>query len=358
MSFFRPSSQPAQMPSESSEPAPRKQRGISIWTIIAIIVIVTILIIVIILTAVRVSSAKKKTTTTTPPATTSCSVLGAPGNVGVIYNSEDGTAAVSWSSVAGAIRYRVYRKLGDNTVNTANYDQRVDTLGTNFNFIDLAPGTHYFVVTSFNACGESTVSSPAVFSPSCGATLTAPAPPSVSFASDDCGLTNAVEAANITFSWETSFAGGTYILSGDGQHGLVDKYVIVIDRDANPSGMAPVSLRCGEFASQHYINYLKTVQNATVSIGTATNIGSTFAINWTPIAGAEMYVIGLTSEDSDGNIHYSGGYASAQQTSIVLQTNAGDNVTEVKVRAFRVCDRSPISDPPTPYTSSPYPPII
>lgn len=363
MSFYRPTKRNASPEVDNSPPKQSRPVGGIIFVIVAIVLIVAIVILIIIWLVVRTRTTTKKSTSTTTTKTESCTkILPAPTNVLAVYNQNNNTAALSWQAVAGATRYRVYRKLEDPAVNTGNYEQRIDTINNSYNFIDLPVGTHYFVVTSFSSCGnESPISTPVVFSPSCGTELVAIDLGSVTpNISDLCGDPNPGYGVEVMVNYNPIFQNGIVVFNGGGQEGESKSHLSIFDSDGSTNPDLQVALECDGAESQHYLSYITDVQNVPISpLTTALATSPTtslFTINWAPIAGAEMYVVAMQTENPTTGIpHRYGGYSPSSQTTLSLATNPGDDILEIKVRAFRICNRSPLSAA-IPVTSSTVPP--
>ena len=349
MSFFRPSYRPPTIPVGQAYVEPKPRAGGSyLWLVIGIVIIILAAVLTIILLLVRRARAKQNGTST-PPA--SCAAPPAPANVAATYDIPARTCVLTWSSVPKATRYRVYRKKEDPSVSKLNFEERIEVINLNYNFVNLEDGTHYFVVTAVNECGESVISVPAVFSPSCESSPPAPAAPNVTLSANKCFIAVPREEVEIDFPWETSFPGGAYIVNGNGQHGTAKNYVALVDRDGSPNGLVDVVFECGSTETKNYLTYIRNVQNTTVTVSDTENIGNSFLVKWAPIAGAEMYIVYAMGEDANGLKHHYGGYASGTDTSLTLATTAGDDIIEAKVRAFRICDLSELSEA-TDYTTN------
>ena len=194
-SFYRPGYSSSGSSSQVMDESVPKSGGAKwgyIWAIVGISIIVVALVLTIILVALRyrrnikaredAAAAAASSTTTTP-----CATPMAPQNVVVTYNIAAMTASITWSSVAGASSYYIYRKLEDPAVSKTNYQSKVETIQLFENYINLPSGTHYFVVTAKNSCGnESMASAPAKFAPICSSTPAAPIAPTVSTVNDNC----------------------------------------------------------------------------------------------------------------------------------------------------------------------------
>ena len=357
MSFYRPIAQGVDLKKEKEPAKPKRSVAGIAFAIVAIAIIVAIVVGVIIWMVVRNrnSTTSSSSSSSSSSSTTCTTVLQAPRNVLAVYNQNNNTAALSWQGVTGATRYRIYRKLEDPGVNTSNYDQRVDTINNSYNFLDLPAGTHYFVVTSFSSCGlESMISAPAVFSPSCSAALPAlnPANLSITLQNDQCGGPQPHIDYRLTYTWDSILEDSIFIFRGPDQSGDSSQYFSLHDVVSGIDPVLDIDFNCDEEEGDHYIEYIKDVQNVplsniTTQAAMAGPVGSSFVLNWSPIAGAEMYVASMTTVDADNGslFRHFGGYTTAPQTSLVLATNSGDSIVEIKVRAFRVCNRSPLTGP-------------
>lgn len=355
MSFYRPSYKGVDLQKEPAPVKPRRSAGGIIFGIVAIIIIIAVVILVIVWLAVRSRNLANAANAANMDSANNCTtVLAAPRNVLTVYNQNNNTATLSWQQVAGATRYRIYRKLEDPAVNSQNSEEQINTINNSYNFIDLPVGTHYFVVTAFSSCGlESMISMPAVFSPSCDNPLAAidlSMVPNIVLLNDQCGALNPVALASVDFPVDPVFQNGIVIFNGAGQEGSVKSHLSIIDVSPLAGIQVNASLECSGLDTEHYFSYITNVQNVPLTAETMTlaaDLTSTlFTVNWSPIAGAEMYAVSMVTENPTTNIvHTFGGYATAPQTSLALATNPGEAILEIKVRAFRVCDRSPLSEP-------------
>tara|TARA_R110002073_G_scaffold455_13_gene3852 strand:- start:15865 stop:16971 length:1107 start_codon:yes stop_codon:yes gene_type:complete len=357
-SFYRPGYSSSGSSSQVMDESVPKSGGAKwgyIWAIVGISIIVVALVLTIILVALRyrrnikaredAAAAAASSTTTTTTTTTPCATPMAPQNVVVTYNIAAMTASITWSSVAGASSYYIYRKLEDPAVSKTNYQSKVETIQLFENYINLPSGTHYFVVTAKNSCGnESMASAPAKFAPICSSTPAAPIAPTVSTVNDNCTDPIPYKSNEIYFPW-ASFPGGSYIIQASGQQGGVSQLFMAADRDlADPSGTAPsggveVNMDCSG-SDSYSLTYITNIDHATVTSIVPTSTGTTLSVSWNPIAGAEQYTVFAAGVGSDNILHFYGSYADGNVNTMTFPVNAGEEIVELRVNAFRLCDRS------------------
>jgi len=315
--------------------------------VVILAVIVLILIIVVIVLWIRKPAAKKQCTTDSNcPGGQLCAnnicvscktPTAAPQNVNVTVS---GTAAtISWSAVTGATSYNIYRKLEDPSVGVNNYHQKESTSSLNRTFQALASGTHYFVVTAINDCGESQPSSPVSIAPICSSIPATMAAPTVTQTLNDCGGVSTSDIVSVSFV-DQNINNGVYVVRGTGQKGTVSNYWNIVQ--GNSFGPATgIHLQCGGVSTDHTVTQISEVQNAPLTIVGSPSTGSSYTVTWSQIAGAEQYVIFLVGvENSTGTPHYYGGYAPGTASSQQLATNVGDTLVFALVLGFRLCNRS------------------
>jgi hypothetical protein len=342
-SFYRPGQRDYQNNPSDSERVEKKSSsgGGTVFLVIAIIVVILLAILTLILVIIRARrNATATTTVSDSMSSSSCSAPIVPQNVTVTYNLQAKTASIIWSPVSGATSYNVYRKIEDPSVSKTNYDSRINTIQLFENYIDLPNGTHYFVVTSKNSCGqESLASAPAQLAPICGNILVEPAQPSITEIFEDCGGALPYNTTEIDFAWG-AFPSGSYVAQGIGQQGNVTNYFASIDRNIGPTGLIEVDMSCS-INNVHTLTHIAVTDVATVSTPLQNDIGTSLQVSWIPIAGAEQYIVHVLAENASGIRHNYGSFASGNATSISLPTNSGDDVLDIQVRSFRLCDKSP-----------------
>jgi hypothetical protein len=328
------------------------ERGLSIGVVVAVIVAV-ILIAMIIFIVIWLTSATKPAkaeclldtdcaggkicrnekcvaapSCTSPPAT--------PTNVNVVYNQNLGEATVSWDTVTGATSYKVYRKLGDPSVNSANFDEKRVVVGNAVNFSNLAVGTHYFVVASSNECGDSQASSPYLIAPSCSSVPNAPAMPIITQDADHCA--DPQNAEYTLLSHEEATGDRPFnLVQGNGQFG-VSSYFAVFE---SPTGDFNVNLAC----TGQSVAYAAT----SISVGEYANLtfpdqpmvlGSSIEAKWDPVLAAEEYAVTLVFADANGTYMFTGGTVAAPITTLTVPTLTGAYLVYASVVAYQLCNKS------------------
>ena len=325
--------------------------GLIIATIILAVVVIALIVIVIILLIRRQQTASKNEcnfntdcssgkicfenrciSDTSPP--------NPPSNVKVEYDIIDRSATVSWDASPGAKSYNIYRKLEDPSVGVNNYVRKEATVNTNFKFVTLDEGTHYFVVTALNAFfEESEPSHPVVLAPSCGSLPTTMASPIVSQSSNDCGVAP-LDSEEISISFPNmTIPDGFYVIEGTGQVGSVSNYFYIIQGSSwgPANGMR---LKCGGLETKHKILQITDFKQAELTVSGPVTTGDTFQMTWKAIVGSEEYFVFLVGVNGDGVPHFYGGYAKSTDTSLILNTNSGDNLYFGIVLGYKLCDKS------------------
>jgi hypothetical protein len=339
---------------------PQSRIGLIVGIIILVVVVIMLLVLVIILLVRKPKTAQPECTTnanctggklcSNGSCVTCTSPPSRPSTVNSSYDPLTGEATITWSPVDRANSYNVYRKLEDPSVNVNNYSQREGTSGTSRLFTSLETGTHYFVVTAVNDCGESQPSSPVVLAPSCSSLAGTMAAPTVTQTLNDCAGPTTSDQVSISFA-NTSIPNGVYVVQGSGQAGVVDPYLyLVYGSSYGPT--APIYLKCGGVATNHYVSQITDVKNAPLTVSGPPVAGTTFTMTWKPVAGSERYLVFLVGVNGAGVAHYYGSFAEAHETSLTLQTNSGDTLVFGLVLGYRICDQSTAS-PVTPYVTAP-----
>lgn len=326
--------------------------------VIGIIILAIVVIILIIITIILLSQRKK---TIVPECKTDANCTGdkfcsnnkcvfcvssppTPSPVSVNNDPLAGTATISWASSTGATSYNVYRKLGDSSVSKSNYTQKENTTSLNRTFTTLPVGTHYFVVTAVNQCGESDESFPVLVAPRCSSFPTIMIAPTVVQSLNDCGGLTNVETVDISFP-DMSISDGVYVVEGTGQDGQVSAYTYLVQGSSwGPATGIP--LKCGGVSSTHTVTQITDVENATITVSGPVITGTSFNVTWNPNPGAEeavVFVVGIHPVTSVP--HFYGGYASGTANSLTLQTNSGDNLVFGIVLTYKKCSKSAASLP-------------
>lgn len=268
-------------------------------------------------------------------------------NVSVVTND----VTLTWTAVPGATSYKIYRKLEDPSVGAGNNHQVQTSSGTSVTFNDLAYGTHYFVVTAVNDCGESQPSVPSSLAPICPFIPATPVAPGVVQTTDDCAGTTNSDIVSVSFA-DLNILNGVYVVRGSGQKGTVNDYLYLVQ--GNSWGPATgIHLKCGAVATGHTVTQITDVQNAPLTVSGPAFSGTTFTMTWTQVAGSEEYLVFLVGVDNvTGTPHFYGNYAPGSSNSLTLDTNSGDTLVFGLVLGFRVCNRSAPS-PAANYVTSP-----
>lgn len=340
---------------KSTSYKPESRLGLIIGIIILVVVIIVLIIVLIVLLL-------RKTTTTTVLAKCrndadcnvgqTCSPAGkclvcahpeqAPTALTISSNPITGSATLNWASVSNASSYKIYRKLGDSSVSPSNHDSSDTTSTTSFSYNGLTLGTTYFVVTAVNSCGEGPASSPSVFSASCGSIPAAMPAPIVTRTLNDCAGATSSDVVQVAFT-NQSISSGVYVIQGNGQKGNVSNYLYLVPGNSFIPA-ANIHLTCGTTTTSHNVAYINSVSNATIlNDSPIAPIGSSYTLQWIPLAGVEEYVVFLVGVSATGVTHYYGTFAGAGSKSANLVTNSGDTLVFASVLGFRVCDKSSVS---------------
>ncbi len=262
-----------------------------------------------------------------------------PVNVTVIFNALANTATISWSASPGAIKYKVYRRLADPGVSKVNFDEKIEVIVTTANFVGLDTGTHYFVVSACNECGDSDESAPALLAPSCSVLPPTPSAPLILTDTDLCGDAEQTEFVEITVD-EATGAEPFNILTGNGQIGVNGFFA------AFPSPGSPftASLACTGSPVGYQVTHVTNgeIANLTSPTGPLT-LGGTLDVIWQPIVGADEYAITLVAVDGFGSFMFVGGYAPGSDTSVTITTPSGTGLIFAEVIGYKFCDKSAIS---------------
>lgn len=340
------------MSARSGKKKASDERGLSIGVVVGVIVAV-ILIVVIIFIVIWMTNATKPAkpeclldsdcssgkicqNQKCQPAPTCSGPPATPTNVNVVYNQNLGAATISWNVVSGAKSYSVYRKLEDPSVNSTNFDEKRVVVGNAENFSSLQAGTHYFVVTASNDCGNSPETSPYLFAPSCPSVPNAPSMPIITQNVDHCADDQNAEYALLTHE-EATGDNPFNLVQGNGQYG-VSSYFGVFN---SPTGDFTVNLACtgsevsytisaisnGEYASLVYPDSPMFVQAST-------------EVKWQPVLGAEEYAVVLVTADEHGTYVFTGGVVAAPITTLTVTTQSGAYLAYAAVVAYRLCDKS------------------
>lgn len=267
-------------------------------------------------------------TCTAPPAV--------PVSVQVVYNQLAGSATVSWGPSSGASSYKVFRKLNDPSVSKSNHDERRISYGTAENFSGLALGTHYFVVSSTNDCGDSDESAPVVLAPSCDVVPNTPSQPMISQLVDHCGDVQQAEYNMISHD-EASGDRPFNILRGNGQFG-VSNYFGVFE---SPSGDIEVGLACTGQPVSFTAESVSLADYATLIFpNQSMTVGSSLAVSWEPVLNAEEYAVMMITVDAHGTYMFTGGTTTSPVTNLNVSTLDGSILVYGSVIGYRLCDKS------------------
>ena len=273
-----------------------------------------------------------------------------PQNVTISYNSTLHTATLTWTASAGATGYKVYQKLEDPSVGKLNYDVVSPTAATTITFTGLAVGTHYFVVTALNTCGESDESSPVVFSPACSAIPSQPPQPTVVSNTDNCSTPQADEMVDILIANATGTAPFNLVQSDVGcqangvQKGGLPYFLF----DSSPSGGSfPAWLECSGAPVAFTETFIADAQyaNLLTPTGPIASLGSTLAVSWQAVLGAEEYAVMMISIDTTGSAYFVGNTVTAPATSVTLNVAIGTQLVFGQVIGYKICDKSLPSNP-------------
>jgi hypothetical protein len=166
---------------------------------------------------------------------------------------------------------------------------------------------------------------------------------------NDCAGTTTSDVVQVSFTNE-NISSGVYVIQGTGQKGTVSPYLYLVQGNS----FAPatnIHLTCGAVSTTHTVLQITNAENAVITTAAPTApIGSTFTLNWIPLAGVEQYVVFLVSVSPLGVPHYYGGFYGSTATSATLATDSGDTGIMALVLGFRLCDKSIVS-PSTTYVT-------
>lgn len=259
-----------------------------------------------------------------------------PGGVNVVYDRNAGTATVSWVVSTGASVYTVYRKLNDPAVGKNNYDEKKSVSGTSQYFSSLAHGTHYFVVTASNDCGDSDESSPSLMAASCDVVPDKPGAPVISQTADHCSDPQMAEYNEIAHD-EATGSNPFNIIKGNGQFGVSDYFAVF----PSPTGNFEVALTCSESPVSYTATSVSVADYANLQYPTGPmTVGASVAVTWDPVLNAEEYAVVLVTVDSNGTFMFTGGTTTAPVTHLDVKTLAGSTLAYASVVGYRLCDKS------------------
>lgn len=279
-----------------------------------------------------------------------------PNNTNVIYNSTTGIATISWNSVSNAASYNVYRKVNDPSVGVSNYEEKrtttsaISSATTSMNFSGLTPNTtSYFVVTSVNLCGESPAST-VVFSPTCSVLLAQPPPPTIIPLSNNCLTVQNSQIISATFP-DASLPNGAYVIRGNNQTGTVSDYLYIVMQSSYGTATG-ITQRCNGQTSNHTLLQIRNTQSANITTVTSPpNASVVKTLEWNTVAGAESYIYWVVGQEAvTNNLHFYGGFAPANATSVTFAVTPNDTFVYMLVLGYKFCDISSASNP-TLYTS-------
>ena len=276
-----------------------------------------------------------------PPVPVCTSAPSAPPNVLITFDRVAKTASVTWGAVTGATGYKIYRKLNDPSVSKLSSDEAIATTSTSHAYSSLADGTHYFVVTAINTCGESDESAPVVFAAACDAIPTTPAAPLILTNTNHCSDPMVCETVSIMVDDATGTSPYN-ILTGTGQMG-VDSYFSVL---SSPSSPFEANLKCIASPVAYTSIAIADGQQAQLISPTGPMVlAATLDVSWEPAINAEEYAVLLVSVDANGVVMFTGGTVGAPHTHLVVTTPSGSNLIFAQVIAYRLCDKSLQSNP-------------
>lgn len=271
---------------------------------------------------------------TAPPST--------PQDVDIVYNAVLHNATLTWKAVSGATGYKVYQKLEDPSVGKTNHDMVTPSAGTTITFTALAVGTHYFVVTATNTCGESDISSPVVFSPACASVPSQPPQPMIVSNADNCLTPQGDEIVSILIG-DASGPAPFNLVRGNGQKGGLPYFLF----EASPSGGSfPAWLACSGAPVEFHLTFISDAQYAQLINPTGPmTLGSSLPVSWQAVLGAEEYAVMLVATDPSGSVYFIGDTVTSPATSKIIGTPIGTQLVWASVIGYKLCDVSPASNP-------------
>lgn len=330
----------------------------TIWIIVLIIAIVIIVIVFIVYAATRDTDECSIDSDCSSGVCVdgSCKSCGSPpsppSSVTIIYDRIDGTATLYWvESIESrnTTSYCIYRSFEDPGVGKNSFDQVVKTVNRQYTFEDLEEGSHYFVVTAKNLCGESTESAPYKIAPSCGSVPPISSPPSVTQDSDLCTDPEQAEVIEIDYT-DQSIPDGGYIITGNNQIGDVSNYFF-LEEGGSPSSAVNFQ-KCNGVTSTHSVSYVTEWTDAELDMDEPDELtGTTFEMKWKLVTGAEEYAVWLVAiHPVLGIPYFYGGYAPGGSRSIHLDVQSGLEPVFGVVVGYKLCDKSNVSTA-TPHTT-------
>lgn len=309
--------------------------GVTIAVIVLIVVVVIAVVILIVYLATNNGSSSPR------PPSPICPLPPQPVNVNAVrFNNY---ITVSWNVVFGADSYNIYNKIGNSGVCTSNYNGKNNTSSTSITFNNLPMDqTIYFTITAINNCGEGPQSNtfkldpimPLIIQPT---VLPDKAnSPKVQLVSDNSNHPKKSNTVNISYDSDGS---KFYIFQGTGQHGAVDNYLYIVP-DSEIANQ--IALKC-QTETSHILSTLKSAVKTIILDPKAPKVlDSTFEVKWKATPNTDQYVVFLASQDKYGNFHHVGDFT--QDTSLVLNTNPGDNLIFGLVLGYKTQDQSDVSD--------------
>lgn len=268
-----------------------------------------------------------------------CTLPPTPVNVEVNYDRIAKSAVVTWNSAPGATSYKVYRKVNSQDVTPLNADETRSSPDTVENFSGLVAGTHYFVVASVNACGQSSISSPVVFAPACTSVPTTPSAPMIVTNVDQCAGPQGCESVQITVD-EATGVRPINIIEGNGQIG-VDSYFVAFEAPLSPMD---ANLACTGNPVGFTVTHVSLAEEATLIAPTsAMTLGPMLLVKWQPIPTAEEYSVTLVAVDSNGVDIFIGGRTTSPTTELAVTTPNGALLSYAIVYGYKICNMSNVS---------------
>tara|TARA_R110001632_G_scaffold50169_2_gene125280 strand:- start:294 stop:1379 length:1086 start_codon:yes stop_codon:yes gene_type:complete len=264
-----------------------------------------------------------------------------PQGVEVVFDALANTANLTWNASEGAVTYKIYRLTGSAGVSKNNYDETITTTALMYQFSGLAQGSHYFAVTSVNECGESDEGISDTYAPSCTVVPATPSAPLLLTNTDNCGNPEQYEEVDIQVT-ESTGTDPLNIVRGTGQK-KIDAF---FSAQEAPSGDFSAHLTCTASPVEYTMIHVSDAEAATLISPTGpTTLGSSIVVEWSPLLGAEEYVVVCISVDGDGIITQTGGMVAAPASSLEVVTDDGADLVFASVHGYKYCDKSAESAP-------------